>query len=102
MVVGSKATAIFDDTVATDKLILVSSTTPGQSEKVSLDYLEIEPLKLECQHFINCINNGYKARSDGENGYNVVKILQEAENMMLGDRVKKLDEVDYSYSRRKK
>ena len=102
MIVGTKATAIFDDTVPEDKLILVSSTTPGQSEKVSLDYLEIEPLKLECQHFINCINNGYKARSDGENGYNVGKISEEAEKLMLGERAKKLDNVSYSYSRRKK
>jgi len=102
MVVGTKATAVFDDTMATDKLLLFNTTIPGHSEKISVDYLEIEPLKLECQHFINCITNGYKARSDGENGYNVVRLLQEAEEIMLGDKAKKLDDITYSYSRRKK
>lgn len=102
MVVGTKATAIFDDTVAVDKLLLYDTTNPGHCEKVAVDYLEIEPLKLECQHFINCITNGYKARSDGENGYNVVKILQDAEEIMLGERAKALDSISYSYSRRKK
>ncbi len=102
MIVGTKATAIFDDTLPNDKLIVFDMSQPGHSEKISVDYLEIEPLKLECQHFINCITNGYKARSDGENGYNVVKILQEAETLMLGDRAKKLDNISYSYSRRKK
>ena len=102
MIVGTKATAIFDDTVPTDKLLLFNHSVPGHSEKISVDYLEIEPLKLECQHFISCITNGYKARSDGENGYNVVRILQDAEEMMLGERAKKLDNISYSYSRRKK
>ena len=102
MIVGTKATAIFDDTMPTEKLVIFDTSKPGHSEKISVDYLEIEPLKLECQHFINCITNGYKARSDGENGYNVVKILQEAEELMLGDRAKKLDNISYAYSRRKK
>ena len=38
--------------------------------------MEIEPLKLECQHFINCCKTGKKARSDGENGFVVVSILE--------------------------
>ena len=103
MIRGTKSTAVFDDSATEDKLLLFDNTTPGQSSvKLALDYLEIEPLKLECQHFLACVKNKVKARSDGENGYNVVKILQDAEKMMLGDRVKKLDEINYAYSRRKK
>ena len=67
-----------------------------------MDYLEIEPLKLECQHFISCCESGKKARSDGENGFVGVSILEEAEKLMLGDRVKNLDAVDFALSRSKK
>ncbi len=43
-----------------------------------------------------------KARSDGENGFIVVSILEEAEKIMLGDRTKNLDNVDFALSRSKK
>lgn len=102
LVRGTKATAIFDDTLAENKLQIFDSTSPKVSKTEALDYIEIEPLKLECQHFLNCIINGKQARSDGHNGFNVVKVLEEAEKIMLGDKVKKLDNVNFALSRSKK
>ena len=102
LVRGTKATAILDDTVVEDKITIYDNFKPGTIENVQLDYLEIEPLKLECQHFISCCESGKKARSDGENGFVVVSILEEAEKLMLGDRVKNLDAVDFALSRSKK
>ena len=102
LVRGTKATAILDDTVVEDKITIYDNFKPGTIENVQLDYLEIEPLKLECQHFISCCETGKKARSDGENGFVVVSILEEAEKIMLGDRVKNLDAVDFALSRSKK
>lgn len=102
MVRGTKATAILDDTVAEHKLQVFDNFAGGASKNIHLDYLEIEPLKLECQHFISCCESGKKARSDGENGYSVVKILEEAEQVMLGEKVKMLDEVNFALSRLKK
>lgn len=102
LVRGTKATAILDDTVAENKLVVFDNFSAGPSKDVPLDYLEIEPLKLECQHFISCCETGKKARSDGENGLLVTKILEEAEKIMLGERVKKLDEFNFSLSRLKK
>ncbi len=99
---GTKATAILDDTVAEHKLQIFDNFEAGSSKNIDLDYLEIEPLKLECQHFITCCQKGQKARSDGENGYEVVSILEEAEKIMLGDRAKRLDKVDFALSRMKK
>lgn len=99
---GTKATAILDDTVAEKKLQIFDNVSGGASTNIHLDYLEIEPLKLECQHFINCCETGQKARSDGENGYTVVKILEEAEKIMLGEKVEKLNEFDFALSRLKK
>ncbi|MBO5947702.1 Gfo/Idh/MocA family oxidoreductase [bacterium] len=98
---GTKATAIFDDTVAENKLT-VYSNEKSISEALTYDYIEIEPLKLECQHFLNCIETGQKARSSGENGYEVTKLLEEAEKIMLGDRAKNLDDYNFALSRSKK
>ena len=102
LVRGTKATAIFDDTVMENKLQIIESSSPQISKTETLDYIEIEPLKLECQHFLNCIKNGKQARSDGYNGFNVVKVLEDAEKIMLGDKVKKLDSVNFVSSRSKK
>lgn len=102
LVRGTKATAILDDNVAENKLQIFDNFAAGPSTNIHLDYLEIEPLKLECQHFISCCETGKKARSDGENGFTVVKILEEAEKIMLGEKVKQLDEVNFALSRLKK
>jgi len=102
LVRGTKATAILDDTVAENKLVIFDNYKAGTSENIPLDYLEIEPLKLECQHFVNCCETGRKARSDGDNGLMVTAILEEAEKIMLGEKVKMLDEVDFALSRLKK
>jgi len=102
LVRGTKATAILDDTLSENKLQIFDNFAGGASKDIKLDYLEIEPLKLECQHFVSCCETGKKARSDGENGFKVVKILEEAEKIMLGDKVKDLDEVSYALSRLKK
>lgn len=102
LVRGTKATAILDDTVPEHKLTIYDNFKAGTVENVQLDYLEIEPLKLECQHFISCCETGKKARSDGENGFIVVSILEEAEKIMLGDRTKNLDNFNFALSRSKK
>ena len=100
LVRGTKATAILDDTLAEDKLTIYDNFV-ASSQIIHSDYLEIEPLKLECQHFISCCEEGRKARSDGQNGYDVVSILEEAERMMMGDKVEQLDKVDFALSRTK-
>lgn len=102
LIQGSKASAIFDDTLQDNKLQIFENSQPGLSTTESLEYIEIEPLKLECQHFLHCMETGKKARSDGENGYTVVKVLEDAEKIMLGERRKYLDSVDFALSRSKR
>ncbi len=42
-------------------------------------YLKLaEPLKVECQHFVDCIKNGTKSESGGAEGLEVVRILEAA------------------------
>lgn len=50
-----------------------------------------EPLKIECQHFIDCIINNKKPITDGNEGIKVVKILEAINNSYkFGNRVIKL------------
>lgn len=103
LVRGTKATAILDDTVPENKLTVYDNFVQSNSQNITTpDVLEIEPLKLECQHFVSCCETGKKARSDGDNGFMVTQILEEAEKIMLGERVKKLDELNFALSRMKK
>ena len=102
LVRGTKATAIFDDTLPNNKLKVYDNFVPANSQDYPVDYLEIKPLKLECQHFVHCCESGQKARSDGENGYKVISVLEEAEKIMLGSRVEELDKKDFALSRMKK
>jgi len=97
---GEKATAVFDDTIMENKIQIYSNSSPNSQMVEYPDYLEIEPLKLECQHFINCIINKVKPRSDGDNGYNVVKVLEEAEKIMMGNDLSKITDISFASSRR--
>jgi UDP-2-acetamido-3-amino-2,3-dideoxy-glucuronate N-acetyltransferase len=41
-----------------------------------------EPLKAECAHFIDCIDNGSTPRTDGAEGLAVLKVLHAAEQAL--------------------
>jgi UDP-2-acetamido-3-amino-2,3-dideoxy-glucuronate N-acetyltransferase len=82
MVRGSERIAVIDDTVSSGKLQIFNKEHDLSPIKEFPDYLTIEPLKLECQHFIHCIQTGKTPKTDGINGYQVVKILELADKMM--------------------
>jgi predicted dehydrogenase len=43
---------------------------------------EPEPLKVECEHFVDCIANKAAPRTDGENGLRVVSVLEAAQRSL--------------------
>ncbi len=43
---------------------------------------EYEPLRTECKHFLDCIENGETPRSDGYSGLRIVSILEAANKSM--------------------
>lgn len=100
LVRGTKATAILDDALLSNKLQIFNNFEPNKQDIEYPDYLEIEPLKLECQHFLQCIKDSITPRSDGTNGYEVVKILEEADKIMLGKDFNKLNEYNFVSSRK--
>ena len=87
IVVGSKAMAVFDD-ISKDKLVLYPHTIDWKYGKVPVaqkaDFKVIptlgdEPLRLELQHFVDCIITRSSPRTDGEEGLRVLRVLECAE-----------------------
>ena len=44
-----------------------------------------EPLHLECQHFVDCIRSGEVPLASGENGLQVVRVLEAAQRSLMND-----------------
>jgi len=83
VVVGSRKMAVFDDTQTEAKLMLyphridwinrvpVARKMDGEVVPLPPD----EPLKAECQHFLECLQERKKPNTDGEIGLGVLRIL---------------------------
>ena len=91
VVVGDRKMAVFDDTLPwADKLLLYPHRIdwqnhmpiPTKGEPERLDITQDEPLKLECLHFLNCIQNGQKPVTDGNEGVRVLKILRASQQSL--------------------
>lgn len=88
---GSKKSIVFDDVEPVEKVKiydadLASVQTPDSLLKRQLTYrtgdIQVplldttEPLKNECQHFIDCLLKKKKPISDGHSGLRVIKVLE--------------------------
>jgi predicted dehydrogenase len=95
-VVGSKKMAVFDDTQSAEKIWIYDKGVETKAdystygEYLSLRFGDIlipkiestEPLKVECQHFIDCVQNRKAPRSDGRDGLRVLKVLDAAQRSL--------------------
>lgn len=86
-IVGSRRMATFDDMALEGKVTVYDK---GFDEDVRSwgEYLarsgdihspqiaNTEPLRLECEHFVECIRTGTAPRSDGRSGLRVVRVLE--------------------------
>ena len=88
VVVGDKKMAVFDDTQPwQDKLLLYphqiswqnNAPVPVKGEPERVDIPQDEPLKLECQHFLNCIRTKCKPITNGNEGLRVLRVLNKAQ-----------------------
>jgi len=80
---GSKKTAVLNDMLPERKLELYSALPDGQIMVEHPVYSSDEPLRLECQHFLECVVQPNKTPlSDGIAGYRVAKLLETAEKLM--------------------
>jgi UDP-2-acetamido-3-amino-2,3-dideoxy-glucuronate N-acetyltransferase len=62
---------------------------PTKSEAEKVDIPQDEPLRLECQHFLDCINTGRRPLTDGYEGLNVLRVLNASQRSLdfFGERI---------------
>ena len=92
-VVGSKKMLVYDDVSMTEKIRVYDKGVSVQPHydtfgefQLSYRFGDIytprlddnEPLKNECQHFVQCIQKRETPRSDGRSGLAVVRVMQRA------------------------
>lgn len=91
VVTGDRGMAVFDDAQPWSRKLLLyphriewRETMPvpqkAEADPVPLD--EGEPLNLECRHFLDCIANGSKPRTDGPEGLRVLRVLARASDAL--------------------
>lgn len=90
VVVGERRMAVFDDIRKTDKLQLYDKKIDfvnGQflAEKPTPRTIEVskdEPLRLECQHFLDCMRTRQSPKTNGADAWRVLKVLEASQRSM--------------------
>jgi predicted dehydrogenase len=92
-VVGSKRMIVYDDVAPLEKLRIYDTRVevpPHYDTFAEFQYSyhygdmyvpylkQEEPLKVECQHFLDCIANGKTPLTNGRSGLELVRILEAA------------------------
>jgi predicted dehydrogenase len=100
-IVGSKKMAVFDDLEGSEKLKIYDKSAEQNTDyntfaeyvtlrfgDITIPHLKIdEPLRLECQHFLECIRERKQPLSDGYDGLRVVKVLDAAQQSVVKNGV---------------
>jgi len=91
VVVGEKGMAVFDDTAPWSEKLMVyphsvewndNIPVANRAEGRSVTVAEEEPLRAECNHFLKCIDNRQRPRTDGEEGLRVLQILNRCQEAL--------------------
>jgi UDP-2-acetamido-3-amino-2,3-dideoxy-glucuronate N-acetyltransferase len=95
VVVGDRKMVVFDD-LSTEKLLLyphrikwverIPVACKAEAEVVPIR--KEEPLKVECKHFLECIENNQVPKTDGNEGLRVLQILQISQESLSNDGLK--------------
>ncbi|MGH2866102.1 MAG: Gfo/Idh/MocA family protein [Solirubrobacteraceae bacterium] len=96
-VVGSRRMATFDDMDLERKLTIYDkgfdedARTYGEYITRSGDVFSprianVEPLRVECEHFVHCALTGEQPRSDGQSGLRVVRVLEALQQSLEASR----------------
>jgi predicted dehydrogenase len=92
-VVGSRQMATFDDMAREGKLTIYDKgfeeAARGYGEYItrsgaiySPQIPNVEPLRVECEHFVHCVRTGEPPRSDGVSGLRVVRVLEQLQRSL--------------------
>jgi predicted dehydrogenase len=94
-VVGARRMATFDDMLIEGKLTVYDkgfdedTRSWGEYIARSGDIFSpripsVEPLRIECEHFVQCVRSGSQPRSDGQSGLRVVRVLERLQRSLDG------------------
>ena len=95
VVIGTKAMIVFDDGQPwSEKLAFYPHTvdwvkgvpTSAKADKILIPLEEEEPLKKECQHFLDCIEREITPRTDGFEGLGVLKVLDASQKSLDNEK----------------
>lgn len=99
-IVGSKKMAVFDDAEAKEKLRIYDNQAEAPNIRSYGDSIQVrfgdiwiprvdmsEPLRLEAQHFVDCVRDRKTPLSDAQDGLRVVRILEAAQRSLDQDGV---------------
>jgi UDP-2-acetamido-3-amino-2,3-dideoxy-glucuronate N-acetyltransferase len=83
VVIGSRKMAVFDDVVKEGKLKIYDKgiewkegrPVTRQTAESTLFFPDIEPLREELAHFVECVRSRRPPRTDGANGLRVLRVL---------------------------
>jgi predicted dehydrogenase len=92
-VVGARRMATFDDMLIEGKLTIYDKgfdeDTRSWGEYIARSgdtfsprIPNVEPLRIECEHFLECIRTGATPRSDGHSGLRVVRVLEQLQRSL--------------------
>jgi UDP-2-acetamido-3-amino-2,3-dideoxy-glucuronate N-acetyltransferase len=89
-IVADKRMAVFDDLEAERKLVLYSHRinwvdrvpVAQKDEGEVVPIATAEPLRVECEHFLECIRTRQRPRTDGESAVSVLQILDACERSL--------------------
>jgi len=84
VVIGDRKMAVFDDTAVDAKLRVydkgiewrLGQPIPRQTGETTLFFDQSEPLRLECEHFLDCIHTRREPTTNSDNALRVLKVLE--------------------------
>jgi predicted dehydrogenase len=95
-IVGSKKMLVYDD-IAENKVVIYDKGVEVPPYSVTEDEFQasyrhggenvypiqwVEPLRAECNHFLECIRTGTNPRSDGRVGLKIINVLETAQRSL--------------------
>jgi UDP-2-acetamido-3-amino-2,3-dideoxy-glucuronate N-acetyltransferase len=106
VVIGDAGMAVFEDSRPENKLRICHNSfewvhrrpVPRKGEEEPVEVDSGEPLKMECMHFLECIAGRVTPRSDGREGLNTLRVLQECYRSMKG--AQEIDENSFGAPRK--
>jgi UDP-2-acetamido-3-amino-2,3-dideoxy-glucuronate N-acetyltransferase len=93
VVVGSRKMAVFDDVIKEGKLKIFDKgiewkdgrPVTRQTAESTLFFPEMEPLREELAHFVECVRSRKAPRTDGANGLRVLRVLDACQRSIAGN-----------------